>query len=153
MKELRGITFVFENIETAHIDEANIDYFSIGNVTKEYTWHDPILEERECCGLFYCVLKKAANKRVDPGYNGKTVFERIQNYPDIVDIQLHLYNEPTKSFLVNWPDNVNAHANSAQSTAVLKSGDLLIAVDPNKTAEEVKWLYEPRMPGGGQLDR
>lgn len=146
MEKLISIQLGFENIETIDIDMEDIDSMLLQGIENElYTNNRDIwLRESERAKKAVFVLKKTADKDLKDPINAKTVFERIKKFDDMTDVLIRGTNGYFRHINFDW-DQASEYSNSFQTNALMNNGNLIVVVDKEITANDVKEKMTPKI--------
>ena len=134
--KITSITLIFENVEEITIESSNIKQLVLENVMEKTTLilnEDKEMEKQNTTrvGIVYLVI----DKKADVYYNtygevsDMTVFERIQKYSDITEIEVEYENEESKYYRVSWDKAIIEEENAGEEHRILKDGSLYIKID------------------------
>ena len=140
MKKLKKIRICFENTECYEVPANAIESFFFGDIRKSLAYRDDYILEDEISYYTTVILTPDADiKQHDEEltFNGKTLFERIRNFEDIVSFELYYHNnsEPDREIAMRWCEG-NDYSNRYQTCDIMDDGSLVVVVDENKTAKE-----------------
>jgi hypothetical protein len=142
---IRSIDLVLENCEVITIEGKYIGDFYLGDIRQEIARmacnHIGI---EEICHSFHMEIHKDASKDVDSFGRKINVFKRLQEYNDITQVTIRLYDqyaeEPEddieKQYLLHWGGD-SEYENEYQKSFVANTGWLYLVVEKDKTIADV----------------
>ena len=133
-QETKYIRIGLENVEIIDIDIKNIKYMCIHGITNRDTIsksHKKVVSDKYCQSLHISIYKKADKKY--PTYGGlseMTIFERLYEHNDIIDISyLDENKKEIKQIYVPWKSlTPSGEENANQFCRCDKDGDLEILI-------------------------
>lgn len=98
MSQVQFIEICFENCESVKIDQEQLIYLDLSNITSDINRYN----KTQKCDSCEIAINKAANIEYSPfgltDYLIQKVFDRILAYDDIVSIQIH-YDDDTEDYI------------------------------------------------------
>lgn len=130
------ITLVFENVEAIEIDASNVKRLVFDDISEKVSSVLSVKKEMEIqtftkVGRVYLVLDKEADKYYDT-YGAKSdikLFERIQKYSDITNIELEFENGEKKEYVVSWDSAIMEEENAGERHKIKQDGSLCIEIN------------------------
>lgn len=148
MKMIESVELVFENCQYAEFDIDNVQAITVTKIREEI--------HNECKFKFadevIIVIKAKAGKKhiLDLVGNEEetTVFDRIEDYPDITHIRVNYYDNDSDYITVNWTDtDPSGLFNANQFVRYDTDGNLYIVIAEGNLFysdrfSEVEWREE-----------
>jgi hypothetical protein len=134
MEEVKYIQLGLENVEAINIDIDDIKLMDIDQIYENDVIYECSsirkIEKRKYCKYVKLIIKKNADKLYDTTwYNDLTSFQRLLEFPDIVDISyLDKDGNLLDSILVPW-DYLDDEENGFQTSQIDENENLEIVIN------------------------
>ena len=138
VKKLTKIGLCCENVELFTIAAEDVATYYLSKVTEAYGkgWYDEVSHTTKIAKKATIVLRASADCPLIHSENGKTLFERLTQFRDLVSITMYYEDDSEDEVYFRWCDG-NDYCNNYQTTAKLNDGSLIITISKNKTASQI----------------
>ena len=137
-KLVKNIELTFENMDYIEIPNQYFSNFSLENIETNIrrVAVNAIMRYQKARSVIF-ELRKEANEDFENfdrdmnmvDYNGDTLFDRIIDYNDIVDINLIYEDDSSEKFAVEWDDECDdKYKNKLQISTITENGNLCVQI-------------------------